>query len=326
MPNIQVFIAVNNKTLCTFIDINSQVSSIYDIIQSKIDHDVSRTHNLYFSGQSMNPNNKLSEYKIISESQIKALYSLGKDLSSRPPDFEGITAHKKLIKYFEKTTTPNDFYIFSLMSYNVCNINDDKFQYEGTINKNIYQQLQPDAIVNILNDPKTNDLETINLHIILSDSGFISFNKNFINKLNNPEYIPVKHSVQIDEIFGLIPYNSCLKIVSGQNKFLNRVIKFYCPTNSKEAIMKYFKIENEMIKNKIKFTFYYVGIQYPDSNIKVSKNYAKIYGINYTKIMTNSYVNMWTGEFFIKKLKNNNSKNAHNINYLSCYNPNIKIV
>lgn len=325
MNNIQVFISINNKTICATIDLNSLSSSIYNIIQSKLDYDVSKSHNLYFSGQTIDPQKKLNEYKIIPESQIRALYSMSKDLASRPPDLDGINAYKKLIKQFEKNYSSNSFNIFSIMSYNVCDINDSSFKNDGTFQKNLYQQLQPDAIVDILNDETNKNLKTIKLNIILSDSGFISFNENLINIYNNSEYKSNKHSIQIDGIFGLIPYPSYLKTYLNQktnklqNKYANRIIKFYCPDSSKEAILKYFKLDNDTINKKIKLIFYYVGINYPDANIEGL--------INYSNILKNSYINMWTGEFLLKKQSNNKYKaNNHNIRYLSYNNPTIRIV
>ena len=359
MSDVQIFIYVNNKTICVYVNLNSKSSTIYDIIQSKLNYDISRTHNLYFSGQNMDPNKQLNEYKIIPDSQIKVMYSIGKDLSSRPRDLDGIFAYKKLIKQFERKTSPNDFYIFSLMSYNVCDIDDYNFtagtifaqtqsavRYgsssrinEGSINKNLYQQLQPDAIVQILNDKNNKDLDSINLNIILSDSGFISFNEQLVNSYNNYRIEYQKQSVQIDRIFGLIPSPSYLKTYLNvktnklQNKYANRVIKFYCSDSSKADIMKYFELEDVNIIKKINFTFYYVGIHYPSFDIKLLINSTRVYGINYSNIFRNLYVNMWTGEFLLKNKSHSNDKqkpnahaNAHTINYLSYNNPNIKII
>ncbi len=341
MTNIQIFISINTKLLCQIIDTNAQLSSLYEIIKKQINCDVSKTHIILFGGQILDITKKFSEYKITNESQLKVMFSLGKHLSSRPPDELGMKNYQMLLKNFEVKKKSNDFFIFSLMSYNVCDIYRENFKYEGSLQKNLFQQLQPDAIISILNNPETLKLNHININIVLSDSGFTAYNENYINmftdlsKIYNTSQtnddLMEKYSSQINDIYGLVPDSTYLKMYLNpqtkkmENKYSNRILKFKCEGSSKIKILENFKIVDQTIIPKLKIKFYFVGIHFLSSNVTVSKEKINIYGVDYSNFKFNTWINMWTGEQLLVQ-DTFTEPNKHYICYQSYNNKEIKIV
>ncbi len=338
MTNIQIFISINTKLLCQIIDTNAQLSSLYEIIKKQINCDVSKTHIILFGGQILDSTKKFSEYKITNESQLKVMFSLGKHLSSLPPDQTGLSNYQMFLKNFEAKRKSNDFFIFSLMSYNVCDIYRENFKYEGSLHKNLFQQLQPNAITCILNDPGNSKFKHININIVLLDSGFTAYNENYINmftNLNNTSQLNddllEKYSSQINDIYGLIPDSTYLKLYLNpktkkmENKYSNRILKFKCTGSSKIKILENFKIVDDTIIPKLNFKFYFVGIHMLSSNVTVTKDQINIYGVDYSNFKSNTWINMWTGEEFLVK-EQFIEPNKHYISYQSFNSKEIKIV
>lgn len=285
MSTINIFIKYNNKTLVHTVSKDLAISEIYNLIEISTKQNVKKTHIIQGFGRILDDDKKLSDYPIDQNSLIRVDYSMGKSFRNEPIDILGHRSFYRFIKKMSKKSTDSNYFIISLLSFNVC-------KDTGSIIKNINQQLQPCIINNIIKKIKS-DMDKININLILPDYNFIEYNKYFISNNYQPFIIHNQQAPQINEMFK-IPQSQTFNTKS--EKYFNRIVKFSTRLNNNCNLMNIFNVDEELA-NRIKFNFYFVGIKL-SSTTDNNSNY-NYYGFDYTHLVhKNTIIVMWTGDTF----------------------------
>ena len=292
MNQINLFLRLNTKTYCGIVPCNTTISSLYEIIESKSNTSVKKTHVLKINGKIAHDDAKLADYNISPDTTIEVQYSLSKADSNRDPDIEGEMMFTKFIKQIAHDSGLNDINIVSLMSYNVDLSNVEKI---------LLQQLQWPTLTKELKrlDKKIEELEgIINVNIIMPDRNFISYNELLNPYVDTSEIFIEKYkgmlTNQIDSLCG-IKLNSAF--FKNAHEYNYRIGK-YSVMLQNFRLKKIFGVSKPLEKI-VQLNFYYVGIIFENAIYNNPKKYIA-HGFDFSPLSSyNLHVHVWTGDKII---------------------------
>ncbi len=275
----------DTKLYCVSLDSSTKIGELYDIISEKSGKVINSSNVCYYNGKELDDIKTLDDYGIIHDSTIYIRFSLRKHSLSRPPDVLGHTIFNDFIDWLGRRSKPTDFNIFSLMGFNV-----DSTSYK----KNITQQLQPDLLKSLLvaNRSVLELQDEININIIIPDYNFIEYNEAIITTV-------IEQTTQL-QIHNYLSIESDMDFSQYFPQFQNRIVKYQTRLVDNPDLQTLldlsYEYDSELI-DKIKISFYYVGIKFMDQSIRRSRDVLVINGIDLSKIKhTNLYVNLWMTE------------------------------